>query len=142
MEGLGTGKQGFGLLVRISHHTLSLADMVFVFLAEQFNAARNRTGGRVSKGTEGLAADIIAYVHQEIDIALTAVPMFNAFQDFGQPVGTFTARSTFAARFVAVELCHAQDGPYDTGIFVHDNDSTGAKHRASGCDSFKVERRV
>src|SRR3989440_12722851 len=128
MEGLGTGKQGFGLLVRIAHHTSYMADMVFVFLVEQFDAARDRTGGRVSKGTEGLAADIIAYVHQEIDIALTAMPMFNAFQDFGQPVGTLTARSTFAARFVAVELCHAQHGSNDTGIFIHDNDSTGAKH--------------
>ena len=102
--------------------------MVFVFLAEQFDAARDRTGGRVSKRTEGLAADIVAYVHQEIDIALTAMPMFNAFQDFGQPVGTLTARSTFAARFIAIKLCYAQDGPYDTGIFVHDNDSTRAKH--------------
>ena len=63
---------------------------------------------------------------KQIDVFLAAVSMFEAVQDFGEPVGSFATGSAFATRFVAIELGHAQHSINDAGVFVHDHDAAGA----------------
>jgi hypothetical protein len=103
-------------------------DVMLVFRAEQFDTAGDGTGGGIAQWAEGLATDVIANVHKQIDVAWSAVSMFNTMENFHQPVGAFATGSTFAAGFVAIEFGHAQNGIYDACVIVHDDDATGAKH--------------
>ena len=64
-------------------HTMSFVDVVFVFLAEEFDTTGDGTGRGVAERTERFAADIIAYIHQQIDVAHLAMAVFDALQDFG-----------------------------------------------------------
>src|SRR5712691_2702619 len=129
----------FGVLLEWA---VALANVGFVFVAEQLNAADNRAGGGVAKRAERFAADVIADVEQKIEVFLAAVSMFEPVQDFGEPVGSFATGGAFAARFVAVELAHAQHGINDAGIFVHDNDSTRACHRTGGGDGLEIKQSI
>ncbi len=93
-------------------------------------------------GQKRLTAHVIADIKQQIHVFLAAVPMFEAVQDFGEPVGSFATGGAFAARFVAVKLAHAQRSVNHTGVFVHDNYAARTSHRTCGRDSLEVERRI
>src|SRR5579872_748383 len=112
----------------VTDHAMSVDNMVFVFLAEQFNAAGDTAGGGVTKRAECFASDVVADIHQQVYIFLFAVTMLKAFQDFGEPVRSFATGSAFAARLVAVELGHAQYSANDAGILVNGNNAAGAEH--------------
>src|SRR5690348_16598851 len=105
--------------------------MLGKFLTEELDPADNRTGRGISQGAERLTGKIVADIEQQIEVFLLTPAMFKAVQDLGQPVGALAAGRTFAARLVAIELGHTQDRAHDAGIFAYDDDSAGARHRAS-----------
>src|SRR5579859_5940674 len=121
---------------------MAVLDMIFEFFAEEADAADNGAGGRIAEGAEGLSADVIANIDQQIDILLAALAMLQALQNLGQPVGSFAARRAFATGLVAVELTHAQDSPNDAGVLVDNDQATGTEHRASRTDGLEIQRRI
>src|SRR5579883_2736928 len=136
--------QGLGLYLRFhielaaANHATFMRDVMLILLTEELDAARNGTGGRVAQGAERLAADVIADIQQQVDIALPTVAMLDAMQDFGQPVGSLATGGAFTAGFIAVEFCHAQYGVYYARVLVHDDHAAGAEHRTGGGDCLEV----
>lgn len=67
----------------MAHHTLFFANMILIFFSEELNATGDRTGCSITEGAEGLATDVVADVHQQVDIALLAMPMLKAVENLG-----------------------------------------------------------
>ena len=76
-----------------SHHTVSLADVILVFSAEKLDAARNRTSGGISQGTERLAADIVADVRQQSVETSAGPEMYLLVTQSGPEGGELVVRS-------------------------------------------------
>jgi hypothetical protein len=106
-----------------SNQAAFLVDVMFIFFTEEFDTACDGTGSGIAQRAERLATDVIADIHEQIDIALPAIAMLNAMENFGQPVGSFAARSAFTTGFIAVEFRHAQHGVNNARILVHHNDA-------------------
>src|SRR5947207_4525661 len=84
--------------------TLSVLDVILIFVAEELDAASEHARGGIAERAEGFAADVIADVEQQINISLAPLTMFEPVQDLGHPIGAFAAGRAFATRFVAIEL--------------------------------------
>src|SRR5947209_18052636 len=64
--------------------TSTFTHVRLILVAEQLDAADNRTGGGITKRTEGLPTDIITDIQHQIDIMLLPVSMLDALQAIGQ----------------------------------------------------------
>ena len=98
--------------------------MVEVFLAEEPDTAGDAGSGSIAKWAKRLAADVVADVKEQIDVARFTLTMFQTLQQLNQPESTLSAWCAFAAGFVTIELSHPQYRPHDAGILIQNDDAT------------------
>ena len=108
----------------MSAHAAFLANVILVFIPEEFDAAGNRAGGKVAQCTERFAADIRADIQQQVEVAHLALTTFDSLYQTGQPVGSFSTWRAFATGFLAVELRDALDCCHNIDSVMEHDDAT------------------
>src|SRR5438034_4350050 len=98
-----------------------LAHVVLVLVPELLQGGLGRGDGRVPERAQGLAADRVADVPEDVQVALRALPYLDAVQQPEHPARPLPARRALAAGFVLVEVGQLAGHPDHAGRVVHDD---------------------
>src|SRR5690606_1523926 len=127
----GLDRQGIGITGQPVIPFLAKAgypDVPFKFVPEMPDGASHGPGRRIAQGTDRVPFDFGCHIHQQIDVAHFAVPVFDPMQHFLHPSGSFPAGAALAAGFVMVKTGEIPGVPDNTGILVHYDESARPQH--------------
>src|SRR5271157_1884376 len=107
-------------------------------VAEHADARRDGGGdGRAEHADRGLlrwpghaGGDVVAEVHEEVQIFLAPGAVLNSVHDALQPARALATRGALAARLAGEELGDAPGGAHHAGGRVHDDDGARPEHGA------------
>src|SRR5690606_5205621 len=117
-------------------------DVRLELLAEELDAGRDGRRRAVAERAERAAQDVVADVHERVEVLERALAVLDAVQHELHPVGALAARRALAAGLVRVELRPPRDRAHHARRLVEDLQRARAEHRPGLADRLVVERHV
>src|SRR5690348_15757002 len=125
-----------------AHEAAAIVDVVLEFLTVVLDEALYRPSGGVAESTDGVPFDLLRYIHQHVQVLLTALTLLDALDDPVHPTSPLAAGGALAAGLGVVETRDALQHPYHACGLIHHHHCPGTEHRAGVPERVEVHGAV
>ena len=104
-----------------------MGDALLYIVAEMPDEPLNRPGGRIPKGTNCMAFDLLGHIQQHINFLWSRITGHQPLHHPHHPACALAARGALATAFMLVELCQTPNSFDHIRRLIHHNDRRSAQ---------------